>query len=214
MFILNETSIGASLKDINLITLTFYSSKSELLNIYDTNFKFDENIIPLITSVLELEPHIIHAKKYMNVDSESVIIVDTNIRNHNKSNLSFPSFFHDMKDMENIQYIQSYKKKLVNTLDSFSNTDTMLIRIYNITATQGYFGKAILNEEDLLIIIWNLEFANFQIIINKQKPNYCKLQLTIYATEENTFISYKLDIINKTIEKINKIKNEIVSRTL
>jgi hypothetical protein len=118
MFILNETIIGTSLKNINLITLTFYTSKSELLNIYDTNFKFDENYIPLITSVLEIEPQLIHAKKYINVDSESVIIVDNNIRNHNKSNLAFPSFFHDMKDTENIQYIQSYKKELINTLDS------------------------------------------------------------------------------------------------
>ena len=214
MFILNETIIGSSLKDINLITLTFYSSKSELLNIYDTNFKFDETIIPLITSVLELKPQIIHAKKYINVDSESIIIVDNNIRNHNNSNLAFPSFFHDMKDTENIQYIQSYKKKLINTLDSFSNNDDMLIRIYNVISKEGYFGKSIVNEEDLLIIIWNWEFANFQIIINKERPNYCNLQMNIYATEENTFISSKLDIINKNIEKINKIKNEIVSRTI
>jgi hypothetical protein len=210
MFILNETIIGTSLKDINLITLTFYTSKSEILNIYDTNFKFDENYIPLITSVLELEPQLIHAKKYINVDSESVIIVDNNIRNHNKSNLAFPSFFHDMKDTENIQYIQSYKKNLINTLDS--TKDDMLIRIYNVISKEGYFGKSILNEEDLLLFIWNWDFANFQIIINKQYPNECHLQMNIYATEENTFISSKLDIINKNIDKINKIKNEILSR--
>jgi hypothetical protein len=36
--------------------------------------------------------------------------------------------------------------------------------------------------------------------------------MNIYATEENTFISSKLDIINKNIDKINKIKNEILSR--
>ena len=210
MFTLNETIIGTSLKDINLITLTFYTLKSELLNIYDTNFKFDENYIPLITSVLEVQPHIIHAKKYINVESESVIIVDNNIRNHNKSNLAFPSFFHDMKDTENIQYIQSYKKELINTIDS--TKDDILIRIYNVISKQGYFGKAILNEEDLLIFIWNWDFANFQIIINKQSPNECHLQMNIYATEENTFISSKLDIINKNIDKINKIKNEILSR--
>ena len=210
MFLLNETIIGTSLKDINLITLTFYTSKSDILNIYDTNFKFDENYIPLITSVLELEPQVIHAKKYINVDSESVIIVDNNIRNHNKSNLAFPSFFHDMKDTEHIQYIQSYKKKLINTLDSIK--DDMLIRIYNVISKEGYFGKSLLNEEDLLIFIWNWDFANFQMIINKHYPDQCHLQMTIYATEENTFISSKLDIINKNIDKINKIKNEILSR--
>ena len=209
MFILNELTIGASLKDINLITLTFYTSKSDILNIYNTNFKFDENIVPMITSVLEIQPIIIHAKKYINVDSESIITIDNNIRNHNKSNLSFPSFIHDMKDTENIQYIQSYKKKLINTLDS--NND-MLIRIYYISAKEGSFGKSILNEEDLLLIIWNWEYFNFQIIINKKLPNKCNLQMNIYATEENTFIPSKLEFINKTIEKINKIKNEMLSR--
>jgi len=209
MFILNENTIGIELKHINIITLTFYSSKSTILNIYDTKFKFNENIIPLITSVLEVQPNVTHAKKYINVDSETIITIDNNIRNHNKSNLSFPSFFHDMKDTANIQYIQSYKKELLNTLDS--NND-MLIRVYNVKSKEGYFGKSILHEEDLLLFIWNWDFANFQIIINKKHPDTCTLQLVIYATEENTFISSKLDIINTNIEKINKIKNEIVSR--
>ena len=209
MFFLNETTIGVVLKDINIITLTFYFSKSELLDIYNTNFIFNENSIPLITSVLEIQPQIIHAKKYINVDSESVITIDNNLRNHNKSNLSFPSFFHDMKDTNNIQYIQSYKKNLLNTLDS--NND-MLIRIYNIKAQEGKFEKISLNEEDLLLFIWNWDFANFQVIINKKRPNECNLQMVIYATEDNTFITSKLEAINTIIKKINKIKNEIVSR--
>ena len=209
MFILNESTIGVELKDINIITLTFYSSKSGILDIYNTNFIFNENSIPLITSVLEIQPDIIHAKKYINVDSESVITIDNNIKNHHKSNLSFPSFFHDMKDTNTIQCIQSYKKELLNTLDS--NNDT-LIRVYNIKSKEGYFGKSIVNEEDLLLFIWNWECANFQLIINKKRPNECNLQLVIYATEENTFITSKLELINTIIEKINKIKNEIVSR--
>ena len=192
MFILNETTIGTSLQNINLITLTYYSSKSDILNIYDTNFKFDENCVPLITSILETQPHMMHAKKYINVDSETIITIDNNIRNHNKSNLAFPSFFHDMKDTNNIQYIK--------------------IRMYNLNDKQGSFGKSILNEEELLLIIWNWEYANFQIIINKQRPTECQLQMNIYATEDNTFISSKLETINKTIAKINKLKNEIVSR--
>ena len=36
--------------------------------------------------------------------------------------------------------------------------------------------------------------------------------MNIYATEENTFIISKLETINKMIEKINKLKNEIVYR--
>ena len=63
MFILNEETIKTSLNNINLISFTYYSSKSDVLTMYDTNFTFDENYIPLITSVLELEPKIIHTKK-------------------------------------------------------------------------------------------------------------------------------------------------------
>ena len=209
MFNLNETIIGTSLQNINLITLIYYSSKSDILNIYDTNFEFDENIVPLITSILETQPNIIHAKKYINVDSETIITIDNNIRNHNKSNLAFPSFFHDMKDTNNIQYIETYKKELVNTLDT--NND-MLIRMYNLRAKQGYFGKSILNEEELLLIVWNWEYANFQVVINKKRPTECQLQMNIYVTEDNKFITSKLNTINKTIDKLNKLKTEIVSR--
>ena len=209
MFILNEDTIKTSLTNINLISLSYYSSKSDVLNMYDTNFAFDENYIPLITSVLELEPKIIHTKKYINVDRETIITIDNNKRNHSNSTLAFPSFFHDMKFTNNIQSIQTYSKKLINTLDS--NNDT-LIRMYYLTPQEGRFHKSILNEEELLIFIWNWDFANFQIIINKKTPNECNLQLNIYTTEENTFISSKLEIINTIIEKINKIKNEIVSR--
>lgn len=209
MFILNEDTIKTSLNNINLISLNYYSSKSDILNLYDTNFKFNENYIPLITSVLELEPKIIHTKKYINVDRETIITIDNNKRNHSNSTLAFPSFFHDMKFTNDIQSIQTYSKKLINTLDS--NNDT-LIRMYQLEAKEGRFHKNILNEEELLIFIWNWDFANFQIIINKKTPNECILQLNIYTTEENTFISSKLEIINTIIEKINKIKNEIVSR--
>jgi len=209
MFILNEDTIKTTLNNINLISISYYSSKSDVLNMYDTNFPFDENYIPLITSVLELEPKIIHTKKYINVDRETIITIDNNKRNHSNSTLAFPSFFHDMKFTNNIQSIQTYSKKLINTLDS--NNDT-LIRMYHLIAKEGRFHKSILNEEELLIFIWNWDFANFQIIINKKIPNECNLQLNIYTTEENTFISSKLEIINSIIEKINKIKNEIISR--
>ena len=51
MFVLSEKNLGVKLEDINKIVITFFSLKSDILNIYDTNFKFDENIIPLITSL-------------------------------------------------------------------------------------------------------------------------------------------------------------------
>jgi len=209
MFSLTEKFINTDLDKINLITLTYYTSKSDIINVYDTKFEFNENIVPLLTSVLETQPHIVHAKKYSNINSDSIITIDTNSEYRsfpNKSNLSFPSFFHDMKNIDNLQHIQCYNKDLINSIDI--NND-MIVRMYNLKLQKGEFGKYILNEEELLIIIWDWEYANLQIIINKDKLQLCTMQMNIYITEDNTLISSKVENINKYIINIDKIKNEI-----
>ena len=207
---INNNSI--SLDSINVITLTYYSLKSDIMNIYDTNFEFDENIVPLVTSVLETEPNIINAKRYCNVNSESIIIIGNKNEIPNKSQISYPCFFSDLQQIKlNIQNIQGYKRKLISTLDT-DNEDEILIRMYNLETKKGEFGNCILNEEELIIIVWSWEYANFQIIINKEKPTLCQLQINIYITEENKIITSKLEKINNIIDKINKIKNEMVSR--
>lgn len=207
MFILNENNINTPLDKINLITLTYYSAKSEVLNIYDTNFEFDENIIPLLTSVLETKPIIYNAKRYGYVNSESIIIIDSSNRLPNKSHLSYPCLFSDLHNGK-LQNIQGYNKNLINTLDS--NNDNLLIRMYNLESHSGEFGKCVLNEEELILIIWDWEYANFQIIINKKNHKQCQIQFNVYITEENKMISVKMDFINMIIEKIDKIKNEMM----
>lgn len=210
MFILNEKNINTSLDKINLITLTYYSAKSEVLNVYDTNFEFDENIIPLLTSVLETKSIICNAKRYCNVNSESITIIDSTNRLPNKSLLSFPCFFTDLQNGK-LQHIQGYKRNLINTLDSNNeNVNNMLIRMYNLEAHNGEFGKCVLNEEELILIIWDWEYANFQIIINKENPKECQMQLNIYITEDNKMVDAKMDFINIIIQKIENIKNEIM----
>ena len=207
MFILNEQNINTPLDKINLITLTYYSAKSEVLNIYNTNFEFDENIVPLLTSVLETKPIICNAKRYCNVNSESIAIIDSTNRLPNKSLLSIPCFFTDLQNGK-LQNIQRYNRNLINTLDS--NNDNLLIRMYNLESNNGDFGKCLLNEEELILIVWNWEYANFQIIINKENPKECQMQLNIYITEDNKIIDNKLTFINMIIEKIDKIKNVIL----
>jgi hypothetical protein len=217
-FNLNEYIANVSLDTINV----------------DTNFEFDENIVPLVTSVLEIDPHIINAKRYCNVNSESIIIIGNKNELPNKSQISYPCFFSDLQQNKlNIQNIQGYTKKLITTLEtnfikSQSETDAdkyteteyendifenkVLIRMYNLENKKGEYGNCILNEEELIIFVWSWEYANFQIIINKQTPNKCQLQINVYVTEENKIITSKLENINNIIEKINKIKNEMVSR--
>jgi hypothetical protein len=212
MFILNENNINTSLDKINLITLTYYSAKSEVLNIYDTNFEFDENIVPLLTSVLETKSIICNAKRYCNVNSESIAIIDSTNRLPNKSLLSFPCFFTDLQNGK-LQNIQGYNRNLINSLDSNNeNVDNMLIRMYNLEQHNGEFGKCVLNEEEMILIIWDWEYANFQIIIHKENPKECQMQLNVYITEENKMIGAKIDFINTVIQKIDKIKNEMMCR--
>ena len=217
MFVLNEKNIATPLDKINLITLTYYSAKAEVLNIYDTNFEFDENIIPLLTSVLETKPTICNAKRYSNVNSESIIFVDSSNRLPNKSQLSFPCLFTDLQNGK-LQHIQGYNRILINTLDTDNcntngNTNNnMLIRMYNLELHNGEFGKCVLNEEEMILIIWDWEYANFQIVINKENPKQCQMQLNIYITEDNKIIESKLDFINMIIKKIEKIKNNMMCR--
>ena len=218
MFNLNEYISSISLDTINLITLTYYSSKSEIMNIYDTNFEFDENIIPFITSYLETKPNIINAKNYCNVNSNSLITIGNQNELSNKSQISYPCFFSDLQQNNlNIQNVQGYTRKLVNTLDtgfekSREQNNEVLVRMYKLENKKGDFSHNILNEEELTIIVWSWEYANFQIIINKQNPKQCQMRTNIYITEDNNIILSKLENFNNIIEKINKIKNEMISR--
>jgi hypothetical protein len=250
MFNLNDYISSVSLETINLITLKYYSSKSEIMNIYDTSFDFDENIVPLVTSVLEIKPNIMNAKRYCNVNSESIITIGNENELPNKSQISYPCFFSDIQQNKiSSQNTQGYIHNLIVTVDtqllekavpkvlekqdlenparksrereglkpsirdletparkiSHVQNKSALIRMYKLENKKGEFNYNILNEEEIIIILWNLDFANFQIIINKKQPSKCQLQINIYITEDNTIIVSKLEQINNLINKINKI---------
>jgi hypothetical protein len=213
------------------------------MNIYDTNFEFDENIVPLVTSVLEIKPNIMNAKRYCNVNSESIITIGNENELPNKSQISYPCFFSDIQQNKiSSQNTQGYTHNLIFTVDtqllekaapkllekqlssflekqdlgnlahksSIKNNiniknKSALIRMYKLENQKGEFNYNILNEEEIIIILWNLDFANFQIIINKKQPSKCQLQINIYITEDNTIIVSKLEQINKLVDKINKI---------
>ena len=225
MFNLNDYISSVSLETINLITLKYYSSKSEIMNIYDTNFDFDENIVPLVTSVLEIKPNIMNAKRYCNVNSESIITIGNENEIPNKSQISYPCFFSDIQQNKiSSQNTQGYIHNLIVTVEAqllekavpkvlehplakniSAQNKSALIRMYNLENQKGEFNYNILNEEEIIIILWNLDFANFQIIINKKQPSKCQLQINIYITEDNTIIVSKLEQINNLVNKINKI---------
>ena len=144
-----------------------------------------------------------------------------------------------MNKMLNMKYNQGYNRKLIKSLDITNISETsskisseissetssetanetaseipinILFRMYKLEKKKGDFSYNMLNEEELTIIIWNWEFANFQIIINKQEPTLCQLQINIYVTEDNSIIISKLEKINNIIDKITKIKDKLLSR--
>ena len=85
--------------------------------------------------------------------------------------------------------------------------------MYKLENTKGEYSYNILNESELTIISWSWDYANFQIIINKNTPDICQLQINIYITEDNKIITTKMENINKLLLKIDKIKNDMISRT-
>jgi hypothetical protein len=214
MFILSEKNIGVPLSEINKIIITYFASKSELLNIYDNNFTFNENIIPLITSILELQPVIYNYKTYNCIDTITTI---KQYQNMAQTNSTYPSFYYDVNTLENIK-INITKKTLVNTI--IDDSDQQIIRIYkehllsdaNIT---NDYTQNILTENEYKKISWEFDWGCFDIIIPlKMKQDQINAsvnyQITINIIEDKKIIQSRLININDILQKINKIKSAFI----
>lgn len=105
MFILSEAEIGGHpLKTISYIDINFFYEHNDVLNIFNLEHAFDENIIPLITSVLECQPNLFYRKTYLGLDNHYVInylVKDLNKEMITKFQVDkegyFPSFFLDIE---------------------------------------------------------------------------------------------------------------------
>jgi len=108
MFLLSEAEIlnGISLKTISRIDIYFYNTRNDIFNIVNLEFDFDENLIPLITSILESKPFLISRKTYYGFDKDFIIekaISCSNTWNYNLGNMFsnneslFPSFIGDIE---------------------------------------------------------------------------------------------------------------------
>jgi hypothetical protein len=188
MFILSESAIGLPLSNINKIIITYFSSKSDIINIYDTNFQLNENIIPLITSVLEIQPKITNYKQY-NCINNTIII-----KEHSKCILhsafpSFPSFFYDIDALANPKgqsHITIKEQHIVKTI--IDDNDNQIIRIYNDISIPGQqLLQHILNETEYKKISWEFDWGCFEIIININNKNNNKHKISELISE-NAFI--------------------------
>ena len=193
MFLLSETELtnNIPLKNISRIDISFYNSRNESLNIFNLEYDFDENIIPLITSTLECKPILIRRKTFIGLDTNYIIeypiscnsnlenLLDENISYNNTSR--FPSFHIDIDTFnkntsKHKSYWQSHKIQYTNIYPKSNE----LIRIFSRDTTQCN----IFNPQDTLgchediVIYWPIngicetnQYGKFELCISSSKQN-------------------------------------------
>jgi len=211
MFILSEKNIGVPLSEINKIIITYFTTKSDIIDIFDNNYEFNENIIPMITSILGIAPKISNYKEYKCIDNNIII------NRKNNSLQQYQSFYLDVNNLENNDALDVRKMDLISTLVDID--DKQLIRLYNIkdittTATLDNkyttdFTQNILNEQEYKKITWEFEWGSVCIIIDVITKK-CKYEIVIDIIEDSKLIHSRLTHINDILTKFNKIKSEFI----
>jgi len=214
MFILSEKNIGVPLSEINKIIITYFTTKSDIIDIFDNNYEFNENIIPMITSILGIAPKISNYKEYKCIDNNIIINRKYNSLQH------YQSFYLDVNNLENNDALDVRKMDLISTLVDID--DKQLIRLYNIkdittTATLDNkyttdFTQNILNEQEYKKITWEFEWGSIDIIviIIDVITKKCKYEIVIDIIEDSKLIHSRLTHINDILTKFNKIKSEFI----
>jgi len=179
MFLLSETELVSSipLKSISRIDISFYNSRNEFLNIFNLEMDFDENIIPLITSILECKPNLIHRKTYKGLDCNYIIEYDYPnngmLLEAKKDNIErFPSFHLDIeafnkKSNSNLSHTKSYwQSRKLHYINVYAKSKE-LVKIYSSVDTKDDArNKNIFNPQDTLgyseeiVIYWSIPNAS------------------------------------------------------
>jgi hypothetical protein len=221
--LLNEKEINIPLHNIGLINISFYKTNNELLNIFNLEHDFNEDIIPLITSYFEQAPKILHKKIYYGL--EKITYINTNKfgydknqkekqkenqnQNQKEKETNYPSFYIDIEKYKQNININIFNKCL---LSSYSVPDyKYLIRIYSrrtdTSISKCDFLQEVYHQNVVDVITWSWLWGTFEITINEKKK--CTYQLLINVIEDNKFIENKIKQINDILKKLNKIKSAI-----
>lgn len=215
MFEINEKNIKYELSRINTILITLTASNNDIINIFDTNLVFNEDYIPLITSILETSPIISFYKQYTSIDNITTIM-ETNFNQYNKS-VQYPSFYNDINVYNELNKSVKIEKKNILGLQ-YNGEENYLIRYYNNQNGNGNtdFTNEILDEAIYKKISWEYDWGNFEILI-KQDSDYIQndgvmatYQINIKIIEENKIIQSRMDNINSVLKKIDKIKSSLI----
>ena len=206
-FQLDDKTIDMPLSELDIINVTYYKSKTDYLDIYDTLFTYNCDIPSLCTSILEYPPKVINGKRIITLDGESFFT------KHNNQSLDthYPSFHFDIESTK--KNIFTYRKLLQKSLDytttpntpNTPNTPSCLVRFYKLEhSIHNYTERNQLSEYEVVILLWEWEFMRFMIIVNPES-GCMTLHVNISITEKNSLISSKRDFINDKLKTISKI---------
>jgi len=235
MNIFNQEKIGINLNDVNLITINpvlnnkKQNSNNQEYHFYNTLWDFNEDIIPLLTSLFEKQPYLFHNKTYTCIQNK-IIIQTSPWKYVNKfylpfCNLNIVSFQTDIQNNykiyeKKITYNQKILKSILD-INPFDNDKILLSRIYKLNPPKIElmdFVNDIMYEEVTNNIIWEWDWGTFEIIIydvnintgntceNNNKLKKCKYQFNINIIEDNNLITARMEHINNLINIFNKIK--------
>ncbi len=195
MFELSTEIVKDYINRANLIRIYFYNTKDDLLEMYNTNFEYNNDIIPLAISVFEHQPILIKRKTITMLDGE--IILNNNTF---KGNIGIPSFYLDIEKFTNNNTYR--QREIIKTL----NTDSMIVMFVDENCNKKFnqIGIKHFNETEEIVFQWQWEHIIIEIIIDVQRNNF-KIRMMIEMKEEKILISSKVSMVNELIKKCNKI---------
>jgi hypothetical protein len=217
MFLLSESELSIPINKIGLIRISLFHSWNEVLNFFNLEYTFNENIIPLITSVLECRPEYYIRKIYNHFNQKTIVqyLLDNPSNNEIKKTGLFgnsvtKSFYLDIENYkccDNIIYNDTEK-----LLTCFTYADSNeLVRIYsrNTKDTKCTVNIEYTTTAEYYVVIWKFAQCIVELIIRENDK--CRLEIVINVTEDNNLISNKIDHVNTILEKLHKIKSSLLT---
>jgi hypothetical protein len=223
MFILLESELPNSLKNIGKITISFYNYKSSnpSFNIYNLEYDFNQNLIPLITSFLECQHSFITRKEYTSLDTNFIIEYPINPITTIQTIKTFgipkskddprTSFYLDIENYKEKSTIKTENRKILSLITYKDSNE--IVKIYPRNHFKStYIDNALLSKQ-YNIVSWKWTWGNFEIaiplnpdsIITTTDVQKCTFTLNINITEDNKIINNKIDEVNHVLWKIHKI---------
>lgn len=179
----------------NQIRIYFYNTKDENIEMYDTRFKFNNNIIPLAISIFEIQPNFFKRKIITVLDGELVM----NYSNR-KGIIGNTSFYFDIDKFVKDKTIIQNKRNIIKTI----HYESMLLMFVNEFHTMNIeqIGTKHFNEHQEIVFQWKWNYIIIEFIINN---NNFSILMKIEMNEKQNLISSKVEFINDLLKKCNKI---------